>query len=114
MVARREWTRRWWNDAGRRYELVTSPAVLDELAEGRRERSAQWLALVRDLPVLAVEPHIVEIVQAYVRHRVMPADPAGDALHLDQREQVRPYPARERAAWVICPGVGDATGAAWR
>jgi hypothetical protein len=23
-----------------------------------------------------------DIVQAYVRHRVMPADPAGDALHL--------------------------------
>ena len=56
--------------------------VLEELAEGRPERSAQRLALVRDLPVLAMEPPIVEIVQAYVRHRVMPSDPGGDALHL--------------------------------
>jgi hypothetical protein len=38
--------------------------------------------LLRELPVLSVEPPIVEIVQAYVRHRLMPADPGGDALHL--------------------------------
>lgn len=82
IVARREWTRRWWAGAPSRYELVTSPAVLEELAEGRPERSAQRLALVRDLPVLAIEPPIVEIVQAYIRHRVMPVDPGGDALHL--------------------------------
>ena len=25
---------------------------------------------------------VLEIVQAYISHRVMPADPAGDALHL--------------------------------
>ena len=35
IVARREWTRQWWSDAPERYRLVTSPAVLDELA-GRR------------------------------------------------------------------------------
>jgi predicted nucleic acid-binding protein len=62
--------------------LVTSPAVLDELAGGPRERVAQRLALVRELPLLAIEPGIGEIVQAYVRHKLMPADPAGDALHL--------------------------------
>lgn len=82
IVARREWTQRWWGSAATRYELVTSPAVLDELAGGRPERSATRLALLRELPVLSVEPPIVEIVQAYVRHRLMPADPGGDALHL--------------------------------
>jgi phage baseplate assembly protein gpV len=29
--ARRDWTRRWWDGASARYDLVTSPAVLDEL-----------------------------------------------------------------------------------
>ena len=82
IVARREWTRQWWASAGNRYELVTSPAVLDELAGGPPERSADWLALVAGLPVLIVEPAIAEIVQAYIQHKVMPADPAGDALHL--------------------------------
>ena len=82
IVARREWTRQWWDNATERYELVTSPAVLDELAGGLPERGAKRLAFVRDLPILPVEPAIAEIVQAYIRHKVMPADPAGDALHL--------------------------------
>jgi hypothetical protein len=51
IVARREWTRQWWNGAPERYELVTSAAVLDELAGGLPERGARRLALVRDLPL---------------------------------------------------------------
>ncbi len=82
IVARREWTRLWWNGAAEHYDLVTSPAVLDELVGGPPGRSAERLALVRDLPLLRIESAIAEIVQAYIRHRVMPTDPAGDALHL--------------------------------
>ena len=82
IVARREWTQQWWNGALEHYELVTSPAVLDELAGGTPERSLKRLALVRDLPLLSIELAIAEIVQGYIRHKLMPADPAGDALHL--------------------------------
>ena len=82
IVARREWTQVWWESGPDSYELVTSAAVLDELAGGIPERAAKRLALVRDLPLLSVDPAIVEIVHAYVRHKLMPADPAGDALHL--------------------------------
>ncbi len=82
IVARRDWTRQWWNTATQRYELVTSPAVLDELASGFPERSADRLALVRDLPLLPIELAITEIVLAYIQHKLMPADPGGDALHL--------------------------------
>ena len=82
IVARRRWTRQWWSSAPERYELVTSSPVLDELAGGPRERIAERLTLVRELPLLAIEPGIGEILQAYLRHKLMPADPAGDALHL--------------------------------
>jgi predicted nucleic acid-binding protein len=82
IVARREWTRQWWHTVANRYELVTSPAVLDELSAGPSERSTKWLALVAKLPVLNVEPAIAEIVQTYIQHKVMPGNPAGDALHL--------------------------------
>ena len=82
IVARREWTRWWWEDAPEHYELVTSPAVLDELAGGIPEHSAKRLDLVRDLPLLPVESAIAEIVKEYIRHKLMPADPGGDALHL--------------------------------
>jgi predicted nucleic acid-binding protein len=81
IVARREWTRQWWSNATGIYELVTSEAVLDELANGPSERSEDWLDLLRDLPLLPIEPAIADIVQAYIRHLLMPAAP-GDALHL--------------------------------
>jgi hypothetical protein len=80
IVARRQWTRQWWDSAADRFELVTSPAVLDELANGPAERRDAWIDLVRDLPLLAVDPAVGEIVQAYIRHHLMPADPGGDAL----------------------------------
>jgi hypothetical protein len=82
VVARREWTRWWWAKAHERYELVTSPAVLDELGGGDPSRAAERLALVEHLPVLAIDPSVAVIVETYIRHQVMPADPGGDALHL--------------------------------
>ena len=82
VVARREWTRRWWATAHGRYELVTSPAVLDELSGGDPERVAERLALIEGLPLLAIDPAVGEIVDTYIRHKVMPANPRGDALHL--------------------------------
>ncbi len=81
-AVRREWTRQWWDGASDRYELVTSPAVLDELAGGRPELGAKRVALVRDLPLLPIEPVIIEIVETYIRYKLMPADPGGDAVHL--------------------------------
>jgi predicted nucleic acid-binding protein len=82
IVVRREWTRRWWSIAAGTYELVTSSAVLEELAGGNPEQVANRLALVRDLVLLPIEPAISEIAETYIQHRVMPADPGGDALHL--------------------------------
>ncbi|MBA3313800.1 MAG: type II toxin-antitoxin system VapC family toxin [Planctomycetota bacterium] len=82
IVARREWTRQWWDIARDQYDLVTSPAVLDELSGGPPERSAEWLKLVAPMPLLPIEPGVVEIVQPYLHHKLMPVDPGGDALHL--------------------------------
>lgn len=72
IVARREWTRQWWSTAGERYELVTSSAVVGELARGPAEYSGNWLALVRDLPLLAVDEPVIEIVRAYINTRSCP------------------------------------------
>jgi predicted nucleic acid-binding protein len=81
-LARREWTRRWWSATAGDYELVTSDAVLDELRDGRYPSRGAALALVEELPLLEIVPAVAEIVDAYVRHRLMPEDPTGDALHL--------------------------------
>ena len=133
VVARRQWTRQWWADAPKRYELVTSTAVLDELTGDVPERSAQRLALVHGLPLLPIEPAIAEVVQAYIRHKVMPADPSGDSLHLALASFHRcdflvTWNCRhlanankfghirriKRTAGVVCSGTGNAVGTHWR
>lgn len=81
-VARRAWTREWWDDHRHDYELVTSEAVIDELEGGNYLSKDKALNLIDELPLLAVEPEVGEIVETYIRHMLMPRDPYGDALHL--------------------------------
>ena len=82
MVARRNWTRTWWDHRRHAYHLVTSVAVLDELQAGTFPNKDQAMALLTEVPFVPVEPTIVEIVETYIQRMVMPYDPTGDALHL--------------------------------
>ena len=81
-VVRRAWTRQWWEQYSGSYELVTSEAVMDELAAGEYPQKDKAVALLDSLPVLYVDDDVAEIAQVYIAHQVMPDDPFGDALHL--------------------------------
>ena len=82
MIARREWTRQFWTEATDNYSLVTSIAVLEELERGNFPNKQDALKLIDSLPLLSGPDEILEIVDTYIRHMIMPADPRGDALHL--------------------------------
>jgi len=82
MVARRGWTRDWWDERRTAYELVTSDAVLDELRRGDHPVKEQALEMIQSLEVLEISAEIADIVEAYIRNKVMPNDPVGDAMHL--------------------------------
>jgi len=82
VLARREWTRQWWRRAADRYELVTSEAVLEELESGDYKSREEAIELIKALPLVEATHAVAEIVETYIQHRVMPAEPAGDALHL--------------------------------
>lgn len=83
MVARRNWTRRWF-DAARQSgdELVTSLAVEAELRNGDYPSRQEAMTLIGGLALLDLDEAVAEVVDAYIAHRLMPRDPAGDALHL--------------------------------
>jgi hypothetical protein len=82
MIARRNWTRDWWDSRRQAYQLVTSVAVIDELQAGAFPNQDQALALLIDISLVPVEPAIIEIVETYIQRMVMSPDPTGDALHL--------------------------------
>jgi predicted nucleic acid-binding protein len=82
MVARRRWTRRWWDHGVQHYRLLTSEAVIAELQEGEYEAQKEVVALVAGLPRLEVVDDIAEIIDVYLANHLMPRERLGDALHL--------------------------------
>jgi predicted nucleic acid-binding protein len=81
-VARREWTRQWWDNGRYAFEIVTSIAVIEELMDGNYAKQQACLSFLDEVPLLPIEEEIAEIVEIYTVHKLMPANPTGDALHL--------------------------------
>ncbi len=82
MVARRDWTRAWWQVVSPRRDVVSSAAVIEELSRGDYVEQSECVDFVKGLPLLPIEPIVEEIVDRYIENHVMPRDPTGDALHL--------------------------------
>ena len=82
MVARRDWTREWWDYHRSDFNVVTSEAVIEELESGTFPQKSDALALIQNVPLLDIDDAVADIVDAYIKHTVMPADPTGDTLHL--------------------------------
>ncbi len=82
MIARRDWTREWWDIHFDEYAVFSSEAVIDELETGSFPSKDDTLELMSAVPLLEINEDIGDIVEAYIAHHVMPKDPAGDALHL--------------------------------
>jgi predicted nucleic acid-binding protein len=82
MVARRDWTRKWWDEHRGNYRAVTSAAVVDELARAEHPQRQEKLRLLEQLEMLMPDDRLTDIVEVYIKRFVMPRDPAGDALHL--------------------------------
>lgn len=82
MVARRDWTRRWFDVAVTSDRIVSSVAVLDELRRGDFPGRDDCLAMLEMIEMLELDDPVFEIVEAYLANKLMPSDPFGDALHL--------------------------------
>ena len=82
MVARRHWTRHWWDKCARSYRLVTSEGVVAELQEGQYQCQADAVNLIDSLPRLQISDDIADIIDVYLANHLMPKERLGDALHL--------------------------------
>ena len=80
--ARRQWAREWWDLAMARDTLVTSATVIAELRNAPEPKRTDTLALLEPLRVLAMRAEVDDITTAYIAHKLMPRDAAGDARHL--------------------------------
>jgi hypothetical protein len=63
MVARRAWTREWWDNHRSPYVPVTSIAVIEELEAGNHPARQECLELLSSLPLLPVTEEVAGIVE---------------------------------------------------
>ena len=82
IVAMRDWTRQFWDLHQADHNIVTSPAVLDELRKGGAYHKEAALKMALTVPVILGGSEIPGIVQSYLDHKLMPRETTGDALHL--------------------------------
>ncbi len=75
-------TREWWDEERSDYDVFISPVVVDELSSGSYPTQAACIAMVAEAPMLALPDEVLEIAEAYRVRRLMPRDPAADAIHL--------------------------------
>jgi len=61
---------------------VSSTAVIDEFKDGKYAKKDNCLSLLDDIPLLVIEPEVSKITTTYLKHKLMPNEPTGDALHL--------------------------------
>ncbi len=76
MVAMMRWTRHWWDHDRILYDVVSSPVVIAELAQGQHPDREEKLALLSNVPLLEATNEVVEIVEVYLSHKVMPRHPS--------------------------------------
>ena len=78
----KDWTREWWREESCNYELVSSVAVVDELRQGEHSNKEDKIRLLETVRMLDLAAETDEIVETYLRHKLMPQDLSGDARHL--------------------------------
>jgi hypothetical protein len=81
-AARQLLTKSWWARERFNYELVTSQYVLDEAADGDAAVARLRLAALAGVPILPVEPAILEVAEEILRKAILPRTASVDALHI--------------------------------
>ena len=81
-VARREWTRNWWDNCRQNYHLFTGAPVIEELSRGEHPQKREKLELLRGVEILRGNEAVTDAIETFVERYVMPRDPSADAAHL--------------------------------
>ena len=77
-----EITRRWWKEESANYATFVSLETIAELNEGDYPRKDEVVEFASRLPILEPSDQIAEVVEVYIRNKLMPRDVRGDAVHL--------------------------------
>jgi hypothetical protein len=81
-AANQELTIEWWDHHRTRFELYISPYVVTECSSGDEQAGQDRLALIRDIPELAVSDAVGELAAELMQNVPLPEKAEVDALHI--------------------------------
>jgi predicted nucleic acid-binding protein len=75
-------TSSWWETQRARFELYASELVVEESEQGDRAAAARRLAVLSQLPHLAITDEVVDLASALLEAGALPHSATGDAMHV--------------------------------
>jgi predicted nucleic acid-binding protein len=82
LVANAEVTREWWDKRRSEFDLYTSQAVLQEVAQGDAEIATQRLEILRGFPLLDLNQAVFDLAEQFMARSNLPAKADVDAVHI--------------------------------
>jgi hypothetical protein len=82
MAAHQQITHEWWREAGGRFDVYISEAVLAEIRAGDPDAAARRLGIVDGLPILALNEDVRTLVRAYDQRLRLGERARADLPHL--------------------------------
>jgi hypothetical protein len=82
VAAHQHITQEWWNRARSSFDVYISQAVLDEISAGDPDAAARRLALVQELPLLALTDEVEVLAGEYQTRLALPRAAQLDVVHL--------------------------------
>jgi predicted nucleic acid-binding protein len=82
VAGHQEVTRQWWGSAAERFDLVVSPMVWDELAQGDPEAVRLRLAALKGTRSLPVSDEVLARVHGLRAHLGLPEKALADIYHI--------------------------------
>ena len=82
MAANQEATRKWWDESRAKFELFISQLVIGEISNGDPEAVKRRIAVVEDLPELALTDKAEALAGKLLLGAALPQKAKADALHI--------------------------------
>jgi len=82
MAANQEATRKWWDESRTKFELFISQLVIGEISNGDPEAVKRRMAVVENLPELALTDKAEALAAKLLLGAALPQKAKADALHI--------------------------------
>ncbi|NJM48664.1 MAG: type II toxin-antitoxin system VapC family toxin [Alkalinema sp. RU_4_3] len=82
LVANAEVTREWWDKRRSEFDLYTSQAVLQEVAQGDSEIATQRLEILQGFPLLDLNQAVFDLAEQFMARSNLPAKADVDSVHI--------------------------------